>query len=110
MPPKRQAVNHLLTNFLYDEIMSRPVNQNLQLHVTSSAKFLAYLRSLQPSQNSHAIENYLLCKCAIKKRRQEIEEARARGLNVANLERIIARLEASLEAHKKVMRRGIDDA
>lgn len=89
--------------------MPRPKNKSLNLHVTTSARFVAHLKKLGPNSSCRAKQNYLLCKCAIERRQQEIQERRAQGKDIVQLERMVLRLEASMRAHKKIIDQHSDD-
>lgn len=52
---------------------------------------------------ARAKQRYLLCKAAVERRRLEMEEYRKEGKDTSRLEQMLARLEASARANRKLM-------
>ena len=89
--------------------MPRPANRNLHLDVVTPASLIAQLKNLKLHRYARAEQNYLLCKARIRRRQQEIQEGRAQGNDVSNLERMVATLEQSKQAHRSLMQRLLDE-
>ena len=89
--------------------MARTPNRSLHLHVITSARFIAQLKNMKPNQRAHAEMNYLLCKAAVQRRRLEIEQFRDQGKDTSRLEQMVTGLEASMQAHRRLMGQRPDD-
>ncbi|MDA8586840.1 hypothetical protein N9L47_11330 [Rhodobacteraceae bacterium] len=72
-----------------------------KIHIVraNSTQFLAAVAEARTKNIERTTLNYLLCKVALVRRRQELAELRAQGLDTAKMERLVGGLETSLKAH-----------
>lgn len=83
--------------------MSADKNKTINLHTVSLAAFLHELRRANTMRLARATQSYLICKATVLRRRAEIKERQCRGADYADLQRMVARLEASMRAHKAIV-------
>ena len=83
--------------------MSFDKDMSIRLHTVSLAAFLRDLRKANGMRLARATQSYLICKTTVLRRRAEINERQCRGADCADLQRMVARLETSLRAHKAIV-------
>ena len=82
--------------------MTRPMI-DLYLHTVRPATFVEQVTSMNQNRKRSAQQNYLLCKSAIARRRAELRKRQALEEDTSQLERMISRLEKSMQAHLRIV-------
>lgn len=75
----------------------------VRLDRISHTQFLAAFN--EAKSHGRSTQNYLLCKAAAERRRQQAELLKEHGVDTSDLERMIKHLEASMAVHKRAMTR-----
>lgn len=83
---------------------------DLELHITSTEKLVAILKKSRKLRLANATRNYLLCKATLRRRKSAVADLRRQGDDTEGLERMIARLEATMLAHKRLIETLSDQA